>query len=108
MRSFLLLKIYFPCLSHKPHFPYISKFGVNTRKGVGLILSRYQRAYVDFFEDELVRKGYDWKAVVHQFLFSGKEPLISAITAGSKLHNRFSKRVHPMTAISDCGKSDIH
>ncbi|KAN0074045.1 Protein of unknown function (DUF4243) domain containing protein [Elaphomyces granulatus] len=42
----------------------------------------YQRAYVDFFEDELVRKGYDWKAVVHRFLFSGKEPLISSITAG--------------------------
>ncbi|GAD97228.1 hypothetical protein NFIA_069170 [Paecilomyces variotii No. 5] len=41
----------------------------------------YQRAYVDFFEDELVRYGYDWKQVVHEFLFSGKEPLINSIVA---------------------------
>ncbi|KAJ9272530.1 hypothetical protein DTO212C5_1257 [Paecilomyces variotii] len=41
----------------------------------------YQRAYVDFFEDELVRYGYDWKRVVHEFLFSGKEPLINSVLA---------------------------
>lgn len=42
---------------------------------------RYQRAFVDFFEDELVRYGYDWKKVVHQFLFTGKEPLINSIVS---------------------------
>jgi hypothetical protein len=37
------------------------------------------------FEDELVNKGYDWKAVVHKFLFTGEGPLFSSITAGGKL-----------------------
>ncbi|KAL4870837.1 hypothetical protein BDV12DRAFT_165326 [Aspergillus spectabilis] len=41
----------------------------------------YQRAYVDFFEDELVRYGYDWKKVVFEYLFSGKEPLFNALTS---------------------------
>ncbi|PWY86831.1 hypothetical protein BO70DRAFT_360541 [Aspergillus heteromorphus CBS 117.55] len=39
----------------------------------------YQRAFVDFFEDELVHQGYDWKEVVMDYLFSGKEPLFSSI-----------------------------
>lgn len=42
---------------------------------------RYQRAYVDFFEDELVRHGYDWKKVVANYLFSGKEPLFNSLTS---------------------------
>lgn len=42
---------------------------------------RYQRAFVDFFEDEVVRQGYDWKKVVNDFLFSGKEPVFNAIVA---------------------------
>jgi len=29
----------------------------------------YQRAWVDFFEDQLVENGYDWKAVVNKYLF---------------------------------------
>lgn len=41
--------------------------------------ARYQRAYVDFFEDELVRHGYDWKKVVANYLFEGKEPLFNAL-----------------------------
>uniref|UniRef100_L2GG68 Questin oxidase n=1 Tax=Colletotrichum fructicola (strain Nara gc5) TaxID=1213859 RepID=L2GG68_COLFN len=44
---------------------------------------RYQRAYVDFFEDELaLRCGYDWKKVVNKFLFEGKEPLVNALIGG--------------------------
>ncbi|KAN0110281.1 Protein of unknown function (DUF4243) domain containing protein [Hyaloscypha variabilis] len=44
---------------------------------------RYQRAFVDFFEDELALKfGYDWKAVAEEYLFSGKEPLINGVVAG--------------------------
>lgn len=46
---------------------------------------RYQRAYVDFYEDELVLKfGYDWKKVVEEYLFSGKQPLINGLIAGRK------------------------
>ena len=29
----------------------------------------YQRAWVDFFEDQLVQHGYDWQSVVRQFVF---------------------------------------
>ena len=43
----------------------------------------YQRAFVDFFEDELALKfGYDWKRVAEEYLFSGKEPLINGVVAG--------------------------
>ncbi|KAI4135786.1 MAG: hypothetical protein LQ347_000375 [Umbilicaria vellea] len=43
---------------------------------------RYQRAYVDFFEDELVLNGYDWRKVLVEYLFTGKEPLINCVVAG--------------------------
>ena len=42
---------------------------------------RYEKAFVDFYEDELVRFGYDWKQVVEEYLFSGKEPVFNAIIA---------------------------
>ncbi|KAF2238089.1 hypothetical protein EV356DRAFT_508717 [Viridothelium virens] len=42
----------------------------------------YQRAYIDFFEDQLVQKGYDWKRLVEDFLFQGKEPLINNVIGG--------------------------
>ncbi|KAJ5572816.1 hypothetical protein N7450_009800 [Penicillium hetheringtonii] len=41
----------------------------------------YEKAFVDFFEDELVRFGYDWKQVVEEYLFSGKEPVFNSIIA---------------------------
>ncbi len=47
--------------------------------------SEYERAFVDFFEDELVLKGFDWKAVVEEFLFDGgKEgaPLVNNLVCG--------------------------
>ena len=37
---------------------------------------------MDFFEDELVKHGYDWKAVLNKYLFEGKEPLINNLVAG--------------------------
>ncbi|CRG88277.1 hypothetical protein PISL3812_05306 [Talaromyces islandicus] len=40
----------------------------------------YQRAFLDFFEDQLADEGYDWKSVLHSFLFTGEEPLVSSIT----------------------------
>jgi hypothetical protein len=44
---------------------------------------RYQRAYVDFFEDELALKfGYDWQRVAEEYLFSGKAPLINGLITG--------------------------
>lgn len=46
---------------------------------------KYQRAYVDFYEDELALKyDYDWKKVADEYLFSGKEPLINGLIAGRK------------------------
>ena len=42
---------------------------------------RYQKAFVDFFEDELVRFNYDWKEVVAEYLFSGGEPVFNALIA---------------------------
>lgn len=36
---------------------------------------------MDFFEDEVVRQGYDWKTVLNKFLFEGKEPLINSVLA---------------------------
>jgi hypothetical protein len=42
-------------------------------------MNRYQKAFVDFFEDEMVRLGYDWKQVVAEYLFSGEEPLFNSI-----------------------------
>ena len=46
--------------------------------------SRYQRAYVDFFEDQLVLNGYDWRRVLGEYLFTGKEPLINCMIAGRR------------------------
>ena len=42
----------------------------------------YQRAYLDFFEDQLVRHGYDWQALLSEYLLQGKEPLINNMIAG--------------------------
>jgi hypothetical protein len=41
--------------------------------------NRYQRAYVDFFEDQMVGLSYDWKALVHHYLFKADVPLIYGI-----------------------------
>lgn len=37
---------------------------------------------MDFFEDELVLNGYDWRKVLAEYLFAGKEPLINCVVAG--------------------------
>ncbi|KAL8666940.1 MAG: hypothetical protein Q9168_007393, partial [Polycauliona sp. 1 TL-2023] len=44
--------------------------------------ARYQRAYVDFFEDELVLNGYNWRKVLSTYLFAGKQPLINNLVSG--------------------------
>jgi hypothetical protein len=53
----------------------------------------YQRAYVDFYEDELALKfNYDWKAVVEHYLFSGKEPLINGVVGGRTCPSVFNSQ----------------
>ncbi|KAF1996725.1 hypothetical protein P154DRAFT_525417 [Amniculicola lignicola CBS 123094] len=42
----------------------------------------YQRAFVDFFEDQLVQIKYDWKGLLTDYLFEGKEPLINGLVSG--------------------------
>ena len=44
--------------------------------------SRYQRGFIDFFEDELARNGYDWRKLIEDYLCTGKEPLINSIFGG--------------------------
>jgi hypothetical protein len=54
----------------------------------------YQRAYVDFFEDELALKfDYDWKKVAEEYLFTGKQPLINGVIAGGMSHSICSNRL---------------
>ncbi|CAM1506809.1 Fc.00g064500.m01.CDS01 [Cosmosporella sp. VM-42] len=44
---------------------------------------RFQRAYVDFFEDKLAMKfNYNWKRQVEHFLFEGKKPLFHGLIGG--------------------------
>ncbi|KAI1113118.1 cell cycle checkpoint protein RAD17 [Nemania sp. NC0429] len=44
---------------------------------------RYQRAYVDFFEDAMVMKhNYNWKKVVEEYMYGGKEPLVNCLIGG--------------------------
>ncbi|KAL1643315.1 hypothetical protein SLS58_004986 [Diplodia intermedia] len=42
----------------------------------------YQRAFVDFFEDQLVQYSYDWKKMLDDYLFGGEQPLINNFIAG--------------------------
>ena len=46
--------------------------------------NRYQRAFLDFFEDEMVRLGYDWKQVVAHYMLEGEHPLITGAIGGGK------------------------
>lgn len=49
----------------------------------------YQRAFVDFFEDQLVLQGYDWKFIVEKYLFDrgpkstpNAYPMFNCLTSG--------------------------
>jgi len=44
----------------------------------------YQRAFVDFFEDQLVQLGYDWKALLEEYAFKGDQPLINGMLVGGR------------------------
>ena len=44
---------------------------------------KYQRAFLDFYEDELALKyDYNWKEVVHEYLFTGEHPLVNSLISG--------------------------
>lgn len=46
---------------------------------------RYQRGYIDFFEDKLAMDfAYDWKKVVQHFMFDGERPLFHGLVSGRK------------------------
>ena len=50
-----------------------------------LMQYRYQRAFIDFFEDQLVTKKYDIEDLVDEFMFRGKEPLINGLISGRRV-----------------------
>jgi hypothetical protein len=49
-----------------------------------LMRKRYQRAFIDFFEDQLVTKKYDIKDLIDGFMFQGKEPLVNGLISGRR------------------------
>lgn len=53
--------------------------------------NRYQRAFVDYFEDELVRFSYEWKKVVNEYLFSGPEPMFNSVIADCKFIHTYGQ-----------------
>ena len=77
----------------------------------------YQRAYVDFFEDQLVKHGYDWHALLNEFLLTGKEPLINNLIAGlghPLIHLGYAEELSSRTvameslALAACFYNDWH
>ncbi|KAL5121213.1 hypothetical protein ACEQ8H_000681 [Pleosporales sp. CAS-2024a] len=42
----------------------------------------YQRAFIDFFEDQLVLTRYNLQELLDEYLFGGKEPLINGMISG--------------------------
>lgn len=77
----------------------------------------YQRAFVDFFEDQLVKHGYDWHALLNEFLLSGKEPLINNLISGlghPLIHLGYAEELSSRTvaieslALAACFYNDWH
>lgn len=55
---------------------------------------RFQRAYVDFFEDQLVMGfSYDWKKLLEHYMFHGRNRLVYGLFGGRK-YPRISKVEH--------------
>ncbi|KAJ5970931.1 uncharacterized protein N7479_000849 [Penicillium vulpinum] len=42
---------------------------------------KFDRAFVDLFEDEMVNLSYDWKEAVAEYLFTDKDPMFDSIMA---------------------------
>jgi hypothetical protein len=85
--------------------------------GQRLTLHRYQRAYVDFFEDQLVFRRYDVKQVLEEYLLGGKNPLINGLISGLAhplIHLGYAYELGSTTvaiealALSACFYSPLH
>ena len=64
---------------------------------------RYQRAYVDFFEDALaLRHSYDWRLVVDEYMFGGKEPLVNGLIGGRTFYVPSSPPKKPLFSCIHC------
>jgi hypothetical protein len=72
---------------------------------------------VDFFEDQLVELGYDWRALLDEFLLSGKEPLINNLISGLAhplIHLGYAHELASRTvavealALAACSHNDWH
>ena len=83
--------IYEDAASNEGHEPWVDSPGEIALHDYREYLGKkaYQRAWVDFFEDQLVLEGYEWKKVVQKFLFErgkkgspNEEPMFSCLTAG--------------------------
>lgn len=77
----------------------------------------YQRAFIDFFEDQLVKHGYDWHALLNEYLLTGKEPLINNLIAGlghPLIHLGYAEELSSRTvaieslALAACFYNDWH
>lgn len=77
----------------------------------------YQRAFVDFFEDQLVTRGYDWKELLEVYLFEGQRPLINSLISGLAhplIHVGYGYELGSRTvaieglAMASCFYSDLH
>lgn len=53
-----------------------------TRRSSVLMIDRYQRAFIDFFEDQLVSNRYNLQELLDEYLLGGKEPLINGMISG--------------------------
>ncbi|USP76948.1 uncharacterized protein yc1106_04222 [Curvularia clavata] len=77
----------------------------------------YQRAFIDFFEDQLVSKKYSVDQVLEEFLFKGKEPLINGLISGLAhplIHLGYAYELNSKTvaiealAMGSCFYSSLH
>jgi hypothetical protein len=51
---------------------------------------KYQRAFLDYFEDNLVMEyAYNWKSMLNHFLFDGDKPLFHGLICGRMSTKRY-------------------
>lgn len=62
---------------------------------------------MDFFEDQLVAESYDWKALVREYMFGGKEPLFSSLVSGRECSFSFSPLPFHRLFFSEKGRKGI-
>ena len=69
---------------------------------VGSLTARYARAYLDFFEDEVVRSNYDWKRVIQRYVVEGDEPLLSGMISGG-IYIKYNVADSSMSSVNPFG-----